>query len=76
MNYIVLVKQVPDIKNIPKEAWDWEKGTLKRGLLDNVCNELDKQALAFALRMGEQRKGKTVSSVSYTHLTLPTSDLV
>ena len=38
MNYIVLVKQVPDIKNIPKDAWDWEKGTLKRALLDNVCN--------------------------------------
>ncbi len=61
MNYIVLVKQVPDIKNIPNEAWDWEKGTLKRGLLDNVCNELDKQALAFALKMREQKDGKVVS---------------
>ncbi len=61
MNYIVLIKQVPDIKNIPKEAWDWEKGTLKRGLLDNVCNELDKQALAFGLRMREKQKGKVVS---------------
>ncbi len=61
MNYIVLVKQVPDIKNIPNEAWDWEKGTLKRGLLDNICNELDKQALAFALRMREKHDGKTVS---------------
>ena len=61
MNYIVLIKQVPDIKNIPKEAWDWEKGILKRGLLDNVCNELDKQALAFGLRMREQQKGKTVT---------------
>jgi len=61
MNYIVLIKQVPDIKNIPKEAWDWEKGTLRRGLLDNVCNELDKQALAFALKMREKEKGKTVS---------------
>jgi len=60
MNYIVLVKQVPDIKNIPNEAWDWEKGTLKRGLLDNVCNELDKQALAFAVRMREKHNGKTV----------------
>ena len=39
MNYVVLVKQVPDISNIPEEAWDWEKGTLKRGLLDNICNE-------------------------------------
>jgi electron transfer flavoprotein alpha subunit len=61
MNYIVLVKQVPDIKNIPKEAWDWEKGTLKRGLLDNVCNELDKQAMAFALRMREKHPGQIVS---------------
>ena len=61
MNYIVLVKQVPDIKNIPNEAWDWEKGTLKRGLLDNVCNELDKQALAFALAMRAKTGGKVVS---------------
>lgn len=61
MNYIVLVKQVPDIKNIPNEAWDWEKGTLKRGLLDNVCNELDKQALAFALRMRDKTGGNVVS---------------
>ncbi len=61
MNYVVLVKQVPDIKNIPNEAWDWEKGTLKRGLLDNVCNELDKQALAFAFRMKERHSGEMVS---------------
>jgi electron transfer flavoprotein alpha subunit len=61
MNYIILVKQVPDIKHIPKEAWDWEKGTLKRALLENVCNELDKQALAFALRMREKQKGTTVA---------------
>ncbi len=52
---------MPDIKNIPEEAWDWEKGTLKRGLLDNVCNELDKQALTFALRMREEQKGEIVS---------------
>ena len=61
MDYIVLVKQVPDIKNIPNEAWDWEKGTLKRGLLDNACNELDKQAVAFALGMRETTGGKVVS---------------
>jgi electron transfer flavoprotein alpha subunit len=30
-------------------------------LLDNVCNELDKQALAFALRMKEKHNGKIVS---------------
>ncbi|MDP3880481.1 MAG: FAD-binding protein [Dehalococcoidales bacterium] len=61
MNYIVLVKQVPDIKNIPNEAWDWEKGTLRRGLLDNVCNELDKLALVFALKMRERHNGQIVS---------------
>ncbi|HUV55975.1 MAG TPA: FAD-binding protein [Dehalococcoidales bacterium] len=61
MNYIVLVKQVPDIKKIPKDAWDKEKGTLKRGLLDNVCNEMDKQALTFAIRMKEKHNGKVVS---------------
>lgn len=61
MNYIVLIKQVPDIKNIPKEAWDWEKGTLKRGLLDNVCNELDKQAMAFALKMRGKNGGRVIT---------------
>ena len=61
MNYIVLLKQVPDINNIPNDAWDWEKGTLKRGLLDNVLNDLDKQALAFALKMKEQYTGRVIS---------------
>ena len=61
MNYIVLVKQVPDIKNIPNEAWDWEKGTLKRGLLENVCNELDKQALAFAVGMKDKEGGQIMA---------------
>ncbi len=61
MNYVVLIKQVPDIKNIPKEAWDWEKGTLKRALLDNVCNEFDKQALAMAIRMCQIQPGKIVT---------------
>jgi len=60
MNYIVLVKQVPDIKNIPEDAWDWEKGTLKRGLLDNVCNELDKQAIAFAISLRKMLNGRIV----------------
>ena len=61
MNYIVLVKQVPNIKNIPAEAWDWEKGILKRGLLDAVCNELDKQALAFAAALRRHRGSRTPS---------------
>jgi electron transfer flavoprotein alpha subunit len=50
-DYIVLVKQVPDISNIPSNAWNLEKGTLIRGMLDNVLNPLDLQALTFAYRM-------------------------
>lgn len=61
MNYIVLIKQVPDIKNIPKEAWDWEKGILKRALLDNVCNEFDRQALTMAIKLRELNPGKIVT---------------
>ena len=58
MNFIVLVKQVPDITNIPFDAWDKEKGTLKRGMLDNVTNPLDLNALAFAYRVREQLGNK------------------
>jgi electron transfer flavoprotein alpha subunit len=60
MNYIVLVKQVPDIRNIPPDAWDWEKGTLRRGMLDTVCNELDRQALAFTAALRSRQGGKIV----------------
>lgn len=48
MDVIVLVKQVPDVSNIPEEAWDREKGTLRRVLLDSVINPLDLHALTFA----------------------------
>lgn len=54
MDFIVLVKQVPDITHIPEEAWDKEKGTLRRGMLDNVLNPLDLHALTLAYRMEEQ----------------------
>ena len=48
MDVIVLVKQVPDVSNIPEEAWDREKGTLRRAMLDSVTNPLDLHALTFA----------------------------
>lgn len=51
MDYILLVKQVPDVSNIPANAWDKEKGTLKRGVLDSVLNPLDLHALTFANNM-------------------------
>jgi electron transfer flavoprotein alpha subunit len=51
MHCIVLVKQVPDVSNIPEDAWDREKGTLRRGLLESVLNPLDLHALTFARRI-------------------------
>jgi electron transfer flavoprotein alpha subunit len=50
-DYIVLVKQVPDVSQITDNAFDPETGTLVRSRLANVINELDAQALAFAHHM-------------------------
>ena len=51
MHCIVLVKQVPDVSNIPEDAWDREKGTLRRAMLESVLNPLDLHALSFAKRI-------------------------
>ena len=50
-DYIVLVKQVPDVSQITDNAFNPETGTLVRSRLENVINELDAQALAFANRL-------------------------
>ena len=51
MHCIVLVKQVPDVSNIPEDAWDRDKGTLRRAMLESVLNPLDLHALSFARRI-------------------------
>ncbi len=57
LDCIVLVKQVPDVSNIPESAWDREKGTLRRAMLDSILNPLDLQALTFARRITEASPG-------------------
>ena len=57
LDCIVLVKQVPDVSNIPEDAWDREKGTLRRAMLDSVLNPLDLQALTFARRITNASPG-------------------
>jgi electron transfer flavoprotein alpha subunit len=57
LHCVVLVKQVPDVSNIPEDAWDHEKGTLRRAMLDSVLNPLDLQALTFARRITEASPG-------------------
>ncbi len=59
-NYIVLVKQVPDVTQITGNAFDPETGTLKRGALPSVINKLDTDALAFAGKMRQASPGKIV----------------
>ena len=62
-NYIVLVKQVPDVTQITDNAFDPETGTLIRTRLASVINELDSQALAFANQMRQDsgdRAGRIV----------------
>lgn len=50
-DYIVLVKQVPDVSQITDNAFDPNTGNLIRTRLPSVINELDAQALAFARYM-------------------------
>jgi len=62
-DYIVLVKQVPDVTQITDNAFDLQTGTLIRTRLMSVINELDTHALAIAdkmNRLGETR-GKIVA---------------
>lgn len=62
-DYIVLVKQVPDVARLPDDAFDPQSGNLLRSKLASVINELDAQALAFAWRMRElagDRQGRLI----------------
>ncbi|HBG28514.1 MAG: electron transfer flavoprotein subunit beta [Planctomycetes bacterium GWF2_41_51] len=62
-DYIVLVKQVPDITQITDNAFNLETGTLIRSRLASVINELDTNALAIAGRMNQlsDKPGKIIA---------------
>lgn len=62
-DYIVLVKQVPDITQITDNAFNLETGTLIRSRLASVINELDTQALAIANRMNQlsEKPGRVIA---------------
>ena len=57
-NFVVLVKQVPDVSRITQSAFDFETGTLIRARLANVINELDTQALALVNHMRQLAGGE------------------
>jgi len=65
-DYIVLVKQVPDVSQITDNAFDPETGTLLRARLASVINELDAQALGFAQYMKQISGDKKARIVALT----------
>ncbi len=65
-NYVVLVKQVPDVTQITDNAFDPESGTLIRSRLASVINDLDAQALAFANMMKQKSGDKKAKIVCLT----------
>jgi electron transfer flavoprotein alpha subunit len=65
-NYIVLVKQVPDVTQISDNAFDPESGNLIRARLASVINELDTHALAFANYMKKQEPDNKSKIIAIT----------
>lgn len=57
---IVLAKQVPDTRNVGKDAMKAD-GTVNRAVLPAIFNPEDLNALEQALRIKEQNKGTTVT---------------
>ena len=59
LKIVVLAKQVPDTRNVGKDAMT-EEGTVNRAALPAIFNPEDLNALEQALRLKEQNPGSTV----------------
>ncbi len=59
LNIVVLAKQVPDTRNVGKDAMK-EDGTVNRAALPAIFNPEDKNALEQALRLKDRYEGSTV----------------
>ena len=60
LNIIVLAKQVPDTRNVGKDAMK-EDGTINRAALPAIFNPEDLNALEQALRLKDSHPGSTVT---------------
>ncbi len=60
LNIIVLAKQVPDTRNVGKDAMK-EDGTINRAVLPAIFNPEDLNALEQALRLKETHPGSTIT---------------
>ena len=63
LKIVVLAKQVPDTRNVGKDAMTAE-GTVNRAALPAIFNPEDLNALELALRLKEQREGSKVYILS------------
>lgn len=60
LNIIVLAKQVPDTRNVGKDAMK-EDGTINRAALPAIFNPEDLNALEQALRLKDANPGSTIT---------------
>lgn len=60
LNILVLAKQVPDTRNVGKDAMTAE-GTVNRAALPAIFNPEDLNALEQALRLKDKHPGSTVT---------------
>ena len=60
LNIIVLAKQVPDTRNVGKDAMK-EDGTINRAALPAIFNPEDLNALEQALRIKDANPGSTIT---------------
>ena len=60
LNIVVLAKQVPDTRNVGKDAMK-EDGTINRSALPAIFNPEDLTALEQALRLKESHPGSKIT---------------
>ena len=60
LKIVVLAKQVPDTRNVGKDAMK-EDGTINRAALPAIFNPEDLNALEQALQLKEQNPGSTIT---------------
>lgn len=63
LNIVVLAKQVPDTRNVGKDAMT-PQGTVNRAALPAIVNPEDLNALELAIRLKENNPGSTITVVT------------
>ena len=70
LKIVVLAKQVPDTRNVGKDAMK-EDGTINRAALPAIFNPEDLNALEQALQLKEQNPGSTITLLTMVLLVPP-----